>query len=63
MSIDALHSSAGSHQSLFPQPSLNNTALYLWIGKNYRLQDIQLSKTTPQAEPAESVSGHPFIVA
>jgi hypothetical protein len=30
-------------QSLFP-PSLKNTACVLWIGKNYRLQDIQLSK-------------------
>src|SRR4029453_15865815 len=33
-----------SRQFLFP-PSLKNTAcVYLWIGKNYRLQNIQLRK-------------------
>ena len=29
-------------------PNPHFTLLCLWIGKNYRLQDIQLSKNTPK---------------
>ena len=43
-------------QSLFP-PSLKNTACVLWIGKNYRLQDIQLSKNLVNF--SVDVRGHP----
>src|SRR6186713_3147464 len=43
-------------QSLFP-PSLKNTACVLWIGKNYRLQDIQLSKNPVNL--SVDVRGHP----
>ena len=43
-------------QSFFP-PSLKNTACVLWIGKNYRLQDIQLSKNPVNL--SVDVRGHP----
>jgi hypothetical protein len=43
-------------QSLFP-PSLKNTACVLWIGKNYRLQDIQLSKNPVNL--SVDACGHP----
>jgi hypothetical protein len=56
MSIDAVHNRASSHQSLFPSTLTQQHCVVLWIGKNYRLQDIQLSKTAREAN-ASRISG------